>query len=223
METREIVLDCLVGAPGEIKRVGPDDLGWLSGYASTFGGAPDRAGDVVMPGAFAKSLRRAAETRRMPAMLWAHDQAEPIGRWETVREDGKGLLVEGRFNLATAGGRKAFEHVKAGDVSGLSIGYVVPPGGRVYDGSKALLREVDLVEVSIVAVPANDAARVTSVKSVTSPRDLEELLHKSGLSRAAAAKVVAGGWSALTHVEESEAQKLAARIAAATEALRSTK
>jgi hypothetical protein len=121
--------------------------------------------------------------------------------------DGRGLRVRGRINLGTSAGKDAFEHVKAQDVTGLSVGYRVPPGGRVrnQDGSR-LLVDVDLVEVSLTALPADDDARITEVKQVrlASKTELVEFLHKGGLARAAASKVASGGWPLLSKTDEED-------------------
>lgn len=71
-----------------------DAAGRFCGYASVFG-ALDQGGDVMLPGAFRRSLSRrgAADIR----MLFQHDGADPIGVWDVVREDGYGLWVEGRL------------------------------------------------------------------------------------------------------------------------------
>jgi hypothetical protein len=55
--------------------------GLFAGYGSTFGGEPDSYGDVIAPGAFSDSLKRYATSNAMPALLWAHDPSEPIGKW----------------------------------------------------------------------------------------------------------------------------------------------
>ncbi|TWB19206.1 HK97 family phage prohead protease [Nitrospirillum bahiense] len=144
-------------------RLTPDDTGLISGYAALWG-KPDAFGDVVTPGAFAKSLEqhRAAGTR--PLMLWAHDPATPIGVWDAIEEDTRGLKVTGRLVMDATAGRDAFAMVKAGAVDGLSIGFRTtkaqkqPQGGRRVDA-------MDLIEVSLVARPAQPAARITSVRS----------------------------------------------------------
>ena len=172
--------------------------GELIGYASVFGGEPDSYGDIIARGAFTKSLAGMGRRGESPVMLWAHDQTSPIGRWIDVSEDGKGLLVRGQLNLDTARGREAHAHVKAGDVSGLSIGYRTAPGSIVYHGDGTqTLNEIDLREISVVAIPAARSARIHGVKTIGSQRELQTLLHETGLPRAAAAKIAAAGWPAL--------------------------
>lgn len=177
--------------------------GVLEGYASTFGGEPDSYGDIVAAGAFAKSLAAHRSAGTMPVMLWAHDVKAPIGRWTEMQEDARGLFVRGQLNLETERGREAHSHLKAGDVGAFSIGYRVPDGGLVRnrDGTNTL-KEADLGEVSVVAIPANRRARVTAVKSLGSQADLEHVLREAGLPRGAALKLAAGGWPALSNEPE---------------------
>lgn len=199
------------------------ETGRIEGYASTIGGDPDRHGDIVLKGAFTASLARHKASNDMPVMLWSHAQEQPIGKWHAMHEDSKGLHVEGVLNLKTSKGREAFEHVKAGDAGGLSIGFTVSEGGREYAGDGVFhLKAVDLLEVSIVAIPANPLARITGIKSLQSKAEAIDMLRECGLSKAAAARFAAGGFKALgddqTH---QKAIQLAARIDAAINDMRS--
>lgn len=140
------------------------DGGFLAGHASRFGEA-DGSGDVVAPGAFARALH--ARKGRI-AMLWQHDPARPIGRWTRLEEDSTGLWAEGALALESQAGREAHALLRAGAVTGLSIGFQAvraqrrPGGGRV-------LREIDLWEISLVTFPMLDSARVTRVKGMPEP------------------------------------------------------
>lgn len=199
----------------EIKLASDDvEAGVIAGYGAIFGGAPDSYGDIIAPGAFRKSLATHRAGGTLPVMLWSHDQATPIGRWTDLREDGQGLYVRGHLNLQSERGREAHSHIKSKDVGGLSIGYVVPAGGSKFnsDGTR-LLTEVELHEISAVAIPANRNARITSVKNLGSQRELEHLLRETGLSRAAAAKLAAGGWGALSEPETKSTTDLGPLIA----------
>lgn len=207
--------------PVEFRFVAGTPQGVIEGYASTFGGAPDSYGDVIAPGAFTKSLAAHKAAGSLPVMLWSHDASRPVGRWLAMSEDTKGLKVQGLLNLDTEAGREAYAHVKAGDLNGLSIGFRVPPGGRERRNGSALLKEIELLEISLVTLPANGTARITGVKSMQTRADLERALRtQCGLSRAAAAKVAAGGWPALAQDDTSEIETLAARIKAATAELK---
>ncbi len=187
-----------LGMPVEVKLL--DDglaAGTVEGYGAIFG-TQDALGDTIQPGAFADSLRAHRTRGSSPAMLWAHKQAEPIGRWTGMGEDVRGLRVRGQLNLDTVAGRRAHAHLKAGDVDGMSIGFVVPRGGARVGAKGRSLSKVDLHEVSVVAIPAHHDSRVVQVKSLGSRGELEDLLRASGLARGAARKVARAGWPALS-------------------------
>ena len=130
----------------------------LEGYASLHG-LPDRGGDVVQPGAYRASLARLRAEGRKVKMLWQHDPAQPIGVWDEVREDERGLLVKGRLLADVARGREAAALVAAGAIDGLSIGYRTKRAER--DGAgRRLLHELELWEVSLVTFPMLPEARV---------------------------------------------------------------
>ncbi len=129
--------------------------GRFSGYASLFG-VTDSAGDQVMRGAFTASLtrRHAAGVR----MLWQHDPAKPVGVWESLREDARGLFVTGRLALDTRLGRDASALIAQGALNGLSIGFkAVTASGRKGSGLRRL-HAVDLWEISLVTFPALEGA-----------------------------------------------------------------
>ena len=123
----------------------------FAGYAAVFD-RPDRGGDVVRGGAFARSLQRQPSV----PLLWQHQSARPIGRIEYLKEDRRGLRVIGR--LVDAG---AAALLKEGAVRGLSFGY------RVREAKGAAPRELidlELVEVSLVTFPMQPKARVHAVQ-----------------------------------------------------------
>ncbi|WP_226621685.1 HK97 family phage prohead protease [Alloyangia pacifica] len=132
----------------------------IEGYASVFGRA-DQGGDVVAPGAYAASLQRLAAEGRAVRLLWQHDPARPIGFWEEVREDGRGLYVKGRLLEAVEKGREAAALIAAGAIDGLSIGYRTVTAVKDREGRR-LLRELELWEVSLVTFPMLPSARVAA-------------------------------------------------------------
>jgi len=178
--------------PLEIREVRDD--GTFTGYGSVFGNV-DAYGDSVQPGAFAKSLKN-----KTPALLWQHDSSQPIGVWEDIKEDEHGLLMRGRLLVGkVARATEARELLKAGAISGLSIGYVpvewdyvkTPKDGDEKAQSRVRrLKEIDLWEVSLVTFPANDAARVTGVKNLATIQDVEESLRDAGYSRTEAKSLI---------------------------------
>ncbi|MDW4496819.1 HK97 family phage prohead protease [Sulfitobacter sp. D35] len=130
----------------------------ICGYASLFG-APDQGGDIVQPGAYAASLEELARNGRRVKMLWQHDPAQPIGVWDEIREDAKGLWVKGRLLETVERGREAAALVAAGAIDGLSIGYRTRRAAK-NDAGRRLLTELDLWEVSLVTFPMLPSARV---------------------------------------------------------------
>lgn len=130
----------------------------IEGYASFFG-APDQGGDVVQKGAYAGSLKVLAAQGRQVKMLWQHDASAPIGVWDEVREDAKGLYVKGRLLESVARGREAIALIQAGALDGLSIGYRTKKAVRSADGGR-VLQELELWEVSLVTFPMLASARV---------------------------------------------------------------
>ena len=180
--------------PLEVKASG--NAGIVEGYASTFGGPPDAFGDIIAPGAFAITLKehKAADSR--PALLWAHDMKEPIGKFLALSEDDHGLHVRGKLTLTVQRARDAFELAKD-DALGFSIGFGVVRKSQ--EGSTRVIEEVKLAEVSLVSAPANPNARITDVKSfsdIESIRDYETLLRGFGLSNREAKRLSMGGWIA---------------------------
>ena len=135
--------------------------GVIEGYASLFNVA-DTGGDMVMAGAFARSLtkRGAAGVK----MLWQHNAAEPIGVWTAIVEDLRGLKVTGRLDLSVARAREALSLLRAGAVDGLSIGFRTRRATTDRSSGLRRLHEVDLWEISIVTFPMLPQARVDAVK-----------------------------------------------------------
>jgi HK97 family phage prohead protease len=130
----------------------------IAGYASLFG-APDQGGDVVQAGAYGASLERLARARSGVKMLWQHDPTRPIGVWDEVREDGRGLHVRGRLLLEVQAAREAHVLLQAGAIDGLSIGYRTLRSEKAA-GGRRLLHEIELWEVSLVTFPMLPEARV---------------------------------------------------------------
>lgn len=173
--------------PFKVKAVNEDGL--FSGYGSVFG-VVDSYQEVVAAGAFKESL-----DSRMPSLLWQHRSGEPIGVYTTVKEDNIGLHVEGKLALKTSRGAEAYELLKMGAISGLSIGFVTREDSYDRVTGVRTLKKVDLWEVSLVTFPANDAARVASIKSIESIKSFSEaeayLREAGGLSRGEAVAFMA--------------------------------
>lgn len=163
MTTKTLDFACELKASG--------DSGSFEGYGSVFS-IEDLGGDIVMPGAFKDTLSTMKAAGRMPAMLWQHRQAEPIGVWTSMEEDSIGLKVRGQLAMKTARGAEAYELMKMGAISGMSIGYRSRDDSYDRVTGVRSLKKVDLYETSLVTIPMNDASRVSAVKTI---EDLESL------------------------------------------------
>jgi HK97 family phage prohead protease len=146
----------------ELKELGLN--GYVAGYASVFG-AVDAQREQVAKGAFTRTLKDWQKTGRQPAMLWMHNAAQPVGVWRRLAEDQNGLAVEGALAIKTQGGADAYELLKMGAVTGLSIGYRTVASALDARNRVRTLHDVDLFEVSLVTFPANDQARIRAVKA----------------------------------------------------------
>jgi HK97 family phage prohead protease len=144
--------------------------GTFSGYASIFGEV-DLGKDTVERGAFRKSLsERGPEGVRM---LFQHDPSEPIGAWKTIREDSRGLYVEGVLADGVARAREVHQLLKNAALDGLSIGFrTVRAKTDAKSGVRRIL-EADLWEISVVTFPMLPSARVQNVKNARWFRDRE--------------------------------------------------
>jgi hypothetical protein len=215
--------------------------GSIEGYASVFGNR-DSYNEVVMPGAFADSLSRQQREGAYPLMLWQHDSAEPIGVWDDLHDDGKGLYAKGQLligqNVPTAD--KVYSLLKAGAVRGMSIGYNeidIEPG---QNGDPTKLIKLDLMECSIVSFPANRRAAVDVVKSEQSwgklellarrlrdgdpmpCKEFENILREAGVPKSMAVQIASIGYAKAIRSEsggdEAKTNDVLARLAAAAEA-----
>lgn len=137
----------------------------FEGYAAIFN-EPDQDGDIIRPGAFKKTL-----AKRHPAMLWRHDHDQPIGGWLDIQEDERGLRVVGRIITETARGAELWELVRTGAVTGLSIGYRVKQfelnekgWAAVNEHGGRIITDIDLAEISLVAVPSVAEARIDKIR-----------------------------------------------------------
>ncbi|ONG05053.1 peptidase U35 [Klebsiella pneumoniae] len=156
-----------------------NDDGLFSGYGSVFD-VVDSYNEVVAPGAFLESIEETRAKGRTFPVLWQHRTGEPIGNWDITRA-----------------------------ITGLSIGYYVRESN--YDEKTRIrtLTKLDLVEISIVTVPANDDARIDVIKSKLSHGDLpslsefEKFLREAGFSKSQSAAVASRGLSYLLDRSES--------------------
>lgn len=193
------------------------DLGLFEGYGSIFGNI-DLGGDIVMPGAFTKSLMDWGEKRQLPQLLAFHQNGNVIGDWLEMREDEKGLYVKGQ--LWVKGDKRIEDAVRAHNLmlgtgpKGLSIGYRVKEHEiEEFDsGVVTKLKEIELFEVSVVGYAMNPKADVTTVKGIfgedgeiPSKREVEKSLRDLGFSIKQSQKFISKGYDGLARDAKKDA------------------
>ena len=168
-----------------------DTVGGLkfSGYASKFNGI-DSYGDTIIKGAYANTLQ---DRQRPIQMRWNH-YGDVIGKWTRIEEDDTGLYVEGELTPGHSKAQDVYASMKHGAISGMSIGYYVKEHEFTADGVR-VLKEIELVEISIVETPADLGAQVTDLKSaverMTTLKEIESLLRDvCGGSKAVAQTII---------------------------------
>ena len=145
--------------------------GVIEGYASVFGGV-DSYGDTIEPNAYDNVISEGQK----PLMFYQHDRwGVPIGKWEELSVDSKGLKVKGRLNLELKEAQDVYSALKFGSLDGMSIGFRLRDRDYEYDDNDVChIKNIsELLEISIVNFPADKSARVMVVKA--DPEDLEEL------------------------------------------------
>lgn len=196
----------------DVKAVGDDGI--IEGYASAFG-VVDSYNEVVEPGAFTASLVDSRRKGKSIKMLWQHDPSQPIGVWDDLAEDSKGLWVKGRIlKDASKLASEAYGLLKGGALDELSIGYRTVQT-EPHDDKQGVLKllKLDLREVSLVTFGAlGRAARITDVKSILEGGNLpslpefeSHLREVCGFSKSQAAAIAGRGLSHLLRGEPGKA------------------
>ena len=210
----------------DLKTVSAD--GAFEGYASLFD-KEDLGHDIVLPGAFRDTL-----ARRGPGgikLLFQHNPSEPIGVWDVLREDAKGLFVQGRLLLDVARGREVYALMRAGAVNGLSIGYRAVRTRRDRPRGPRKIEQIDLWEISIVTFPMLPEAQIAAIKQrpfagrrPTAHEFERWLTRDAGLTRNQAQAVIRHGLKGLTTAEAATGSAhqpdIAARLASLTASIR---
>lgn len=152
------------------------ETGEFEGYGSTFSDVPDSYGDVIAKGAYQDTLASHKAKGTMPKMFWQHDPSQPIGKWLEAAEDATGLMMRGKLNMGVQRAKEAYALLKEGDIDGLSIGYRIKEYSVDAETDVWTLQKLDLFEVSIVSIGANETATISSVKAAKAAHDLFERL-----------------------------------------------
>ena len=183
--TKDSVMTTTLSFPLEIKELSERQF---EGYGAIFGNV-DAGRDLVARGAFAVTLAQHRKDGTLPLMFWMHRPDQIAGAWLQMKEDKRGLFVKGELADTPLGNEiRTLLQMKA--VRGLSIGYRTIDADYNEDGIR-ILKEVQLMEVSIVSLAMNPIARVESVKTrlshdgeyVLTARDFEKILRDAGISR----------------------------------------
>lgn len=140
------------------------DTGTISGYFSTYDRIPDSYGDVIAPGAFTDTIKAREESGHPFPLCWNHDLDQIIGKVDSIEDTEKGPLMTASF-FDTPLAQEKREIVKSGVVYQFSFAYDVLDAGPAEDIKANELRKLDLYEVSIVPIPANQNAVMTEVKA----------------------------------------------------------
>jgi len=204
------------------------EKGIFEGHASIFNVPFEHffGSEVVLPGAFANTLQ--SKHPKKIKMLAQHDQSKMIGVWEELREDSKGLFVRGRLLTEIQSAKEALLLLKEGVLDSMSIGFrAVKENLRIEEDEEIReLVEVNLLEISLVAIPAQPDALVTSVRSaspeeITSKRDLERALRDAGFP-VSTSKYITAGWTPPARRDvEGGIEDLAAEMRSVTKMLKS--
>ena len=153
--------------------------GWIQGYASVFNNV-DQQGDVIRPGAFAKTINERVASGKVKLMVQhmshAHAATDVIGTIAEAREDEKGLWIHADL-ASTKNAQEVRKLINEGHVTGLSVGFWALDCDQIAlkNGQQVIeIKEAKLAEVTVTAFPANEEATILSVKTadtVTSELD----------------------------------------------------
>lgn len=188
----------------ELKESNDDmDFVTLEGLASTFGNI-DRTGDIIERGAFKSTIKLMKAGDRVIRLLNQHHMDQPIGIVDVLKETDAGLFMVARMPRENSTVKDMLPLLKMGALSDFSIGFNIKDSDMDDKGIRTI-KDIDLFEVSVVTIPANEKAKITSVKkdtdedkvidihkaeAITSKRDFERMLRDSGLFTRKAAEIL---------------------------------
>ena len=155
-----------------------DEVGGISGFFSTCDKTPDSYGDIIEPGAFTKTLEKREASGHPFPLCFNHNFSAVIGAVDSVKDTEKGPYIEAHF-LDTQQAQDVRKMLQSGAIYQFSFAYDVL-GSRQPDeeekkaGISNVLTEVEVYEVSVVTVPANQNAVATEVKAGRRNRKADE-------------------------------------------------
>jgi len=173
----------------EAKNADNQDIALFTGIATT--ADKDLTDDIIEAGAFGE-----VDHKRI-RMFRDHNPGKVIGKWLAFEQKGRKLEVEGEIGLDIEHGAETYKLMKRGYIDGLSVGFRPKPGGVKWndDYTVRVIKEATLLEISVVAIPANPKARLG--KSLFDPDCARQMLYDSGFDDAEAEIVMSRGFDAL--------------------------
>ena len=147
-----------------------DGTGMIAGYFSTYDEEPDSYGDIIKPGAFTETIKKREESGHPFPLCFNHDFSSIIGAVNSITDTEKGPYIEATF-LDTELAQDVRKMLQSGAIYQFSFAYDVlgaekPTPEQEKKGIFNVLTELEVFEISVVTVPANQNAVATEVKSV---------------------------------------------------------
>ncbi len=146
------------------------DNGLIEGYFSTYEKTPDSYGDIIEPGAFTETIKAREESGHPFPLCFNHDFSAVIGAVDSVKDTEKGPFISAHF-LDTQQAQDVRKMLQSGAIYQFSFAYDVLGARRPTEeeekaGVMNVLTKLEVFEISVVTVPANQNAVATEVKSV---------------------------------------------------------
>lgn len=146
-----------------------DESGIIEGYFSTYDKEPDSYGDIIEPGAFTETIKKREETGHPFPLCFNHDFSAVIGAVDSVKDTEKGPYIKAHF-LDTQQAQDVRKMLLSGAIYQFSFAYEVlerrnPTKEEEKAGIFNVLQKLEVFEISVVTVPANQNAVATEVKS----------------------------------------------------------
>lgn len=147
-----------------------DETGMIAGFFSTYDESPDSYGDIIRPGAFTETIKKRKESGHPFPLCFNHDFSQVIGAVEKIEDTEKGPYIEAKF-LDTDLAQDVRKMLKSGAIYQFSFAYDVlgweePSEEQKKKGIWNVLTKLEVFEISVVTVPANQNAVATEVKSI---------------------------------------------------------
>jgi len=140
----------------------------IAGYANTT--SKDRTGDIVLSEAWVKGIEN---YRKNPVLLYQHDHSKPIGKSDTVRVDKKGIFVEASVSSAAEKLHGVQSLIEDGALKSFSVGFRVKDADYDRPSDTFIIKDLELLEISVVSVPANQESLFSIRKSFESEESFE--------------------------------------------------